>query len=85
MDPFKAQEIRDATGNVIGHFMPGKSYLQLRDVYEDLRQRMRASVPLATPEQEEEFRRQLATEPLIDGEEAVSAILRELEDGNGKH
>lgn len=84
MESDKTLELRDASGKVVGYFVPAQAYAELRDGYEEFRQRLRSSVPVATEEQEEEFRRQLATEPLIDGEEAISALIRELRGENGK-
>jgi hypothetical protein len=83
MEHDKAQELRDADGKLVGYFLPPQAYAELRGGYEELRQQVRESVPIATEEQEEEFRQQLANETWLDGDRVLTDFIRELRGGNG--
>lgn len=84
MEHDKAQEIRDADGNVIGYFVQADEYAELRRQNEAFRERLMASLPHATEEQEEEFRQQLATGTWLDAEKVIAELVAELRGTNGR-
>jgi hypothetical protein len=83
-------EVRDANGQVVGYFVPADDLARLDRELESVRRErdtferhLRSVLPAATPEQEEEFRRQLAEGVWVDGLAAIDSIIAELESGRG--
>ena len=79
-----AQELRDANGNIVGYFVSPGEYTELRRQNASFRERIMATLPVATEEQEEEFRQQLATGTWLDGEKVIAELISELSGTNGR-
>jgi hypothetical protein len=83
-------EVRDATGQLVGYFVPAEELNRLDTEVEVLRRQretaerqLRSLLPAATPEQEELFRRQLAEGRWVDGEQVIGEVIAELRGGRG--
>lgn len=75
-------EVRDADGRLVGYFVSPDELARLREENDTLRRHLKAVLPVATPEQEAEFRRQLDTGVWLDGDQVIAELTAELGDGN---
>jgi len=84
-------EVRDASGQVVGYFVPADELARMNREFETLRRerdtferQLHSVLPAATPEQEEEFRKQLEEGVWVDGERVLESLAAELRSGDGK-
>jgi hypothetical protein len=78
-------EIRDASGRLVGYFIPAEELNRLDTEVETLRRQrataerhLRSLLPAATAEQEELFRRQLDEGRWADGEQVIADVISDL-------
>ncbi len=78
MEKNKAQEIRDANGDVVGYFVPAPDFAHLLSLQEDneiLQRHLDSLLPVATPEEETEMASIMESAVPLD----MDRLIREIE------